>query len=260
MFCVKIFQTCYCLFLEPSHNEASHSLYSTDKKNNNGWRTYKKLPRWNKSPDLPIYRLWYFWDYTFANKRFQKHWLECPNLCFSQKLSKNRSLGSHLDKVIAAHLYFNISLNWISPSLWTVFLVGGLLFGIIWLKVSYNRGPRHPRTTVQPSTPPSNSPPGPHLSHPRCTTSHPLKHFELSGSHFAMKYWTVLQLSVGHWNNACDGGPTCLSKAIILNCLQQGNGGGGRCEKHFHETENMSKFGSLKISISTLKVIRRLVM
>ena len=69
MFCVKIFQTCYCLFLEPSHNEASHSLYSTDKKNNNGrrtckklprqkkspdLRTCKKLPRWNKSPDLPI--------------------------------------------------------------------------------------------------------------------------------------------------------------------------------------------------------------
>ena len=115
-----------------------------------------------------------------------------------------------------------------------------LLFGVIWLKVSYNRGPRHPPTTVHPNcfTPlyplSSSQPPKPSPLQP---PSYPRKPFNIN---FALKNWkaAVPKLFVWHWNKAGHGGAAVFSKAIILNCSEEdGLGQWDYRELHFHGKE-----------------------
>ena len=142
-------------------------------------------------------------------------------------------------------MVFRVSLN-------CIFLRG--LFGIIWLKVSCNRSPRHPRTTVQ--TDPNHPP-----LHPVVST-HPSTHWVVPSTHthptlrsrgktephcfpsqrdselfdlYPRKDLSIAPLLVSPtktlscseillppkylWDNAGGGGAVCFSKVVILNCL-----------------------------------------
>ena len=81
-----------------------------------------------------------------------------------------------------------------------------LLFGVIWLKVSYNRGPRHPPTTVHPNcfTPlyplSSSKPPKPSPLQP---PSYPWKPFNINS---ALKNWKTIFVTLEQgwsWWRSC---------------------------------------------------------